>query len=156
MVRYSLWRHSLSSNSYAYSVNKSACQKTICVCMNKDLPWSGSGAKKFSLCHSNTIFLLVRLFMWLLRTNNSSIMPWLRIYFRALEPLQEIFLFNYYLINYAEREVINDCKGRNYINYHEGWEVKKMMYEDFTLSLCWENIIITKGRGQNGENVFFR
>ena len=39
------------------------------------------------------ILSLVRLIMWLLRTNESKILPWRRKYFRALEPPHGRFLF---------------------------------------------------------------
>ena len=64
-----------------------------CACMNKNLPWSGCRAQKHIVCHSNTVFSLVRLIMWLLTTNENTILLWRRIYILALEPIHGRFLF---------------------------------------------------------------
>ena len=77
--------HSLSR--YGCGVKISACLWIACECINRNFPWSGSRAQKHILRDSNTVVSLVRLFMWLLRTNESIILLLRTLYFRALEPL---------------------------------------------------------------------
>ena len=48
------------------------------------LPCNCYRARKQFLRLSNTVFSLVRLAMWLLRTNQSTVLPWRRQCFRAL------------------------------------------------------------------------
>ena len=54
-------------------------------------PWSCSRARINFLRHSNTVFSLVRLIMWLLRTNKSTVLLWRKKCIRALEQLHEGF-----------------------------------------------------------------
>ena len=89
--RFNMMAHSLSTNSCG--VKKSACLRIVCACRKRNLPWSGFRVQKYTLRHSNTVFSLVKLIMWLLRTNKSTTLLWRRIHFRALEPLHGIFLF---------------------------------------------------------------
>ena len=56
-----------------------------------NLPCSYFRARINCLRHSNTVFPLVRLIMWLLRTNKSTILLFRRKYIRALKPLHRRF-----------------------------------------------------------------
>ena len=57
--------------------------------------WSGSRAQKYIVHHSNTLVSLVRLIIWLLRTNESTIMLWCTVYFSASRFFDAATMINY-------------------------------------------------------------
>ena len=55
--------------------------RNVCACMNRYLQWSYSRAQKYIVLHSNTVFSLARLIIWLLKTSENTILLWRRIFF---------------------------------------------------------------------------
>ena len=110
---YNAWPSDDSLSNNSCGVNKSACLRMVCTCMNRNLPWTGSRAQKYILLHSNTVFVLVGPIMWLLRTNESTILLRRKIHFGFLNSSCTRKRFsgkpcfwrrNYYLINYDSEE----------------------------------------------------
>ena len=77
------WIHSSFINSSG--MNNSGIWKSQCAPISlKRLCISCYRARKHFISQNNTVFSLVRLIMWLLRTNKSTILLWRRKYIQAL------------------------------------------------------------------------
>ena len=85
--------HSFFSNSSG--MKKSACSIYLCAPISLMSPmyvFSYNRARINFLCQSNTVFSLVRQIIWLLRTNQSTILLWRRKYIPAHTKLYSYWL----------------------------------------------------------------
>ena len=78
---------------YGYSVKKISLPENRLRVYEHNSPMKRFMSTKYIVRQSNTVFSLVRLIMWLLRSNERIILLWCTIYFWALEPLPERFMF---------------------------------------------------------------
>ena len=73
-----------SSFINSWGMKNSGISKSWCAPISLKLPCNCYRARKQFIRQSNTVFSLVRLAMWLLRTNQSTVLHWRRKCFRAV------------------------------------------------------------------------